>query len=100
MGENVPPKPVFPVLSQTVQGFLRKKLKTVFGTPFPPQKGYIHFCRVMPGPSNSYAPKIIFRCYFRKYCFFRKSCEIKNIQNVNAYKKDYIDFCRQTTPSP
>ncbi len=25
---------------------------------------------------------------------------MKNIQNVNAYKKGYIDFCRQATPPP
>ncbi len=24
----------------------------------------------------------------------------KNIQNVNAYKKGYIDFCRQVPASP
>ncbi len=25
---------------------------------------------------------------------------MKNIQNVDAYKKGYIDFCRQMPPSP
>ncbi len=32
--------------------------------------------------------------------FFCKNCQIKNIQSLISYKKGYIDFCRQTPPSP
>ncbi len=38
----------FSSLSQTVWGFSEKNLETVFGIPFPPKKGYIHFCRPTP----------------------------------------------------
>ncbi len=42
--------------------------------------------------------KIIFFSYSGKYCFFRKNCYMKSIQNRNTYKKGCIDFCRQTPP--
>ncbi len=39
-----PQKPVFQVLVRWYPGFREKNLKTVLGTSFPHQKGYIHFC--------------------------------------------------------
>ncbi len=61
MGENVPSKPVFRVQVRRCSGFKGKNLKTVFGTLFPPKKGYIHFCRPAPAPSKIVMPpKIIF----------------------------------------
>ncbi len=38
------------------------------------------------GPSKMVmSPKIIFRGYFGKNCFFQKNCEIKNIQNFDFH---------------
>ncbi len=64
-------------LNQTVLGFLRKNLKTVFGTPFPPsqKKRLYSFLSNIPFLQKWLCPpKIILRCYFGKYCFSRKSC--------------------------
>ncbi len=47
------------------------------------------------------SPKNYFSLLFWKILFFsKKNCWMKNIQNVDAYKKGYIDFCRQMLLSP
>ncbi len=87
-------KTSFSFLSQMVCRFLRKKLENCISYQIYPKNDYIYCCRPMPRSlKNCHVspPQIIFRCYFDKYCFFRKSCQMKNIQNVNAYKKGYID---------
>ncbi len=36
---------------------------------------------------------------FKNIVFFRKNCQMKNIQNLISYEEGYIDFCLQTSPS-
>ncbi len=43
--------------------------------------------------------KIFFRHFLGKFCFLRKNCSIKNIQNLISNEKGYIHFRRQTPPS-
>ncbi len=66
--------------------FLKKKEKVIF----------IFVVRHLVPSKMVMYPKIIFRCYFGKYCFIRKNYYMKNIQKVNANKNGYIDFCHQT----
>ncbi len=107
MGEAVPPKPAFR-LSFNVYGFtcfflffLRKHLKTVSGTSFPTEKVIFIFVVRRPFPSKMVvSPKIIFCSYSGKYYFFRKNCWMENILNLLSYKKNYINFCWQTTLPP
>ncbi len=99
---------------QQVWWFLRKKFRSCIRYLLYHRKGYIHFCRPTPHSlKNSHAPssptpspqknkKIIFLLFwkitvflFLFFVFFGKNC-IKNIQNLNSYKKVYIDFWRQT----
>ncbi len=79
-GEKCAPKTSFSGLSQMVQGFLRKKLKNCICYPIYQKKERLHsFLSSDPRSlKNGDAPpkkKIIFRLYFGKYCFFRKSCQ-------------------------
>ncbi len=65
MGGNVPPKPVFRVLSQPALDSLRKKLKNCIWYPISPKKDYTHFCHPTPRPlKNSHAPKNNFSLLF------------------------------------
>ncbi len=101
MRENVPPKPVFRVSVRRYEVFRRKNLKKVFGIPFPIQKVIFIFVIQRPIPLKMVIhPKIIFRSYSEKDCFFRKKLLHENIQNHNIYKKCYIEFCRQMPPFP
>ncbi len=72
MGENVPPKTSFSGLSQTVWDFLRKKLKTIFGTPFTKKKVTLIFVVWPPVPSKMVRgeTKSSLRVCFGKDCFF------------------------------
>ncbi len=101
MGENVPQNQYFGFKLDGMGFFEKKNLKTIFGTPFT-KKEVIFISVVRPPPSlKKVTPlKKFFRLYFGKYCFFRKSCKIKNIQNFDNYRKGYIDFCRLVPPSP
>ncbi len=91
MGEgNVPPKSVLRLLFSGYVFFFfeKKKLETVFGTgtPFPTDTFILIFVVRCFIPSKMVTiPKIIFRSNFEKYCFFRKSCQMKNIQNFISY---------------
>ncbi len=98
IGKMCPQNQFFGFKSEMVYGFWRKNLKTVF-TPFSTKKGNIHSWRAIPSKIVM-PPNIICHSYFGKYCFFRQNQYMKSIQNVNAYKKGYVDFCRQMLYSP
>ncbi len=94
------PNQFFGFHSASAGFFEEKTLKTVFGTSFPVEK--VIFIFVGPhsnGEKWSRLPKIIFHGYLGKYCLFQENSYMKTIQNFISYKKDYIDFCCQTTPS-
>ncbi len=79
--------------------FCGKNLKTVLGTSFFFEKVIIIFVVRRLVPWKVVMPhKMTFHGYFGKYCWFLwKNCYMKNIQNLNAYKKDYFD--RMTSAS-
>ncbi len=81
----------FSCLSQTVWGFLRKKLETVFGTTFTKKKkkkGYIHFCRLTPRSlKNGDAPKNNFSLKFWKILFFLKKLLDKKYSKCRCLQK-------------
>ncbi len=95
------PKTSFFRLSATVWDFLKKKLKNCIRYPFsspPPSKKKRLYSFLSSdalfSEKWSRPPKISFRRYFGKYCFFFwKNCSTPT-------KKGYIDFCRQTPSSP
>ncbi len=71
MGENVPPKTGFLVLSQTVWVFLRKKLKNCIWYPIYQKKSYIHFCRPsLRSLKNGDAPQKLFFAYILENIVF------------------------------
>ncbi len=91
-------------LSQTVCSFLKKKLKNCIWYPFP-QKRLYSFCRLTLHLSKMVMPpspqkKLFLAVVLENIGFFWKNCQMKNIQNLNAYEKGYIDFCGQTYPFP
>ncbi len=66
------------------------------------RKDYIIFCRPTPGSlKNGHAPqKCFFSFILKNIGFFQKNCLTKNIQNLSAYKKGYIEFCLPDAPFP
>ncbi len=94
-GKMCPQNQFFSFKPNSMRVFEEKNLKTVFSTPFPIKRQYSFL-----SSDTQFPQKIIFRGYSEKYCLLRKNCQMKNIQNLNAYKKSYTDFFRQTPLSP
>ncbi len=95
IGGKCAPKTGSSAFIQSVWFFLKKNKKTVFGIPFPTEKVIFTFI-VQQAVSSKMVmrPKNYFSRLFWKIMLF-----LKDIHNFNAYKKGYIDFCRQTSPS-
>ncbi len=104
-GKMCPQNQFFGFKSDGMYGsFWGKNLKTVFlyFVPHLPKKRLYSFLSSdHPVPQKwCRHPKIIFRLYFGKYCLYRKSCHIKNIQNVDVNKKKVILIFVPGSPSP
>ncbi len=85
-------------------GFLEEKISKLYLVPlFSIEKVIFIFVVWHPIPwKNGHAPqKLFFAVLLEDIVFFKKKKNyyIKNIQNLNSYKKVYIDFCCQTPSS-
>ncbi len=84
---------------------LRKNFKTAFGTLIPPPKKKVVFIFIVwrPVPSKMLflfpTPKIVFRSYFRKSCFFLKKPLWKIFERRYLQKRSYW-FLMPDAPSP
>ncbi len=99
-GKKCPPKTSFSGLSQTVWGFLRKKLKNCIWYPIFPQKGYIHFCRPTPRFLKNGCPppaKIIFQL-FSKILFFSKKLLNEKYSKCRCQQKRLYWFLSSDDP--
>ncbi len=102
---NMPPKLQrgFWAFVLPVWGFPKKKFKDSIRYFISHRKASTHFCHLTPHFPQKWScvPKIIFRSYFGKYCFFF-SKKLLNEENSKSHflQKGHIDFCRQRSPSP
>ncbi len=98
-GGKCAPKTSFSGVSLTVRFFLRKNLKTVFGTPFLPKKViFIFVVRRLVPSKMVLPPKIIFHSYFGKYCFFSKNLLKEEYSKPQRLQKTLHRFLSSDAP--
>ncbi len=72
------------------------KLK-IFRSSFLTKKIFVFCCRIPRSPQTGYVlPQMVFRRFFRKYCFFWKTCVIIKYLVLIPDKKGFINFLCKT----